>query len=423
MIYCFDLDNTLCNTVESDYDKATPILSRIKKVNELYDQGHTIIIETARGNISGKNHYYYTIEQLKNWGLKFHSLRTGVKFNADVFVDDRAINDKDFFNDNNFKESGSGVDTKLILVNRVRKEASNERMEKLIDEINFIKNIPFQFKSHFPEIVYHGVENGTSFYEMQYYALPSLRRLIFTDKLTTEEVICWLNRITAFSIELNKHEIVEIPKTYMKEMHWDRFWTRKKELEEKSSIFENIFKLDKIQINGKEYINAPKIIEELQKVENTFLPQFVGRWSHSDLHFSNILIDIKNNTFKCIDPRGYNYCDMYYDFGKLWHSVNGKYEMVANEMWDLDGSNYSLHKNKYFYFLESLKEILPEEIFFKYSDEDKKDIMRKIEFNEAMHFITLVPFQLTHDGIEKKALVAYFIGVELLNNFYEKYIK
>ena len=86
MIYCFDLDNTLCNTVESDYDKATPILSRIKKVNELYDQGHTIIIETARGNISGKNHYYYTIEQLKNWGLKFHSLRTGVKFNADVFV-------------------------------------------------------------------------------------------------------------------------------------------------------------------------------------------------------------------------------------------------------------------------------------------------------------------------------------------------
>ena len=57
---------------------------------------------------------------------------------------------------------------------------------------------------------------------------------------------------------------------------------------------------------------------------------------------------------------------MYYDFGKLWHSVNGKYEMVANEMWDLDGSNYSLHKNKYFYFLESLKEILPEEIFFKY---------------------------------------------------------
>jgi len=40
-----------------------------------------------------------------------------------------------------------------------------------------------------------------------------------------------------------------------------------------------------------------------------------------------------------------------------------------------------------------------------------------------MHFITLVPFQLSHDGVETKAKVAYFIGVELLNNFYSKYVK
>lgn len=101
-IYVFDLDGTLCETSKIggawDYMGATPIPERIKKVNELYDDGHTIIVETARGCGSGRNWFYDTLEQLKGWGLKFHSLRTGVKFGADYFIDDRGINSEDFFN-------------------------------------------------------------------------------------------------------------------------------------------------------------------------------------------------------------------------------------------------------------------------------------------------------------------------------------
>ena len=95
--------------------------------------------------------------------------------------------------------------------------------------------------------------------------------------------------------------------------------------------------------------------------------------------------------------------------------------MVANEMYNIDGNNYELIKNDYFNILEELKLQIPEEIFYKYSEESQIDIMRKIEFNEAMHFITLVPFQLCNDGVENKAKVAYFIGVELLNNLITKY--
>jgi len=425
MIYVFDLDNTLCKTEENFYDKAVPITKRIDKVNQLYDQGNTIIIETARGCVSGKNHFYYTLDQLKEWGLKFHTLRTGVKFNGDVFVDDRGINDKDFFSvtKDEFGESGSGVNTKLILVNRVRKEATNERMGKLIDEVEFINNIPDKFKQYFPEIILYGQEGGKSYYEMQHYTLPSLRRLIFSNKLSVDDVVYWMDKITKFSMDLHKHETIPIPPDYMKEMHWDRFWTRKDELTSKSDIFVDLFSNDTISINGKEYINAPQIVKILQEREEEYLPEFVGRWSHSDLHFSNVLIDINNDTFRCVDPRGYDYCDPYYDFGKLWHSVNGKYEMVANNMWTSEDNYYQLDQNNYFYFLEKLKLQLPEKIFYKYGSEGKEDIMKKVEFNEAMHFITLVPFQLSHDGVETKAKVAYFIGVELLNNFYSKYVK
>ena len=49
MTYVFDIDNTLCYTNDSDYENSTPREERIKKVNALYDEGHTILLHTARG--------------------------------------------------------------------------------------------------------------------------------------------------------------------------------------------------------------------------------------------------------------------------------------------------------------------------------------------------------------------------------------
>ena len=63
--YVFDLDNTLCKTDGSNYIDSTPYVDRIKKVNMLHDQGHIIIIETARGCVSGKKWFTQTMDQLK----------------------------------------------------------------------------------------------------------------------------------------------------------------------------------------------------------------------------------------------------------------------------------------------------------------------------------------------------------------------
>ena len=103
MRYVFDLDNTLCDTKKNnegnwDYLGAKPFVDRVEMVNNLFLNGHYIIIETARGCVSKKNWYEQTHNQLVSFGLKFHELRTGVKFNADYFIDDKAINSEDFFN-------------------------------------------------------------------------------------------------------------------------------------------------------------------------------------------------------------------------------------------------------------------------------------------------------------------------------------
>ena len=64
MVYCFDLDGTLCNTDGNNYKDSTPKKERIEIVNTLYDKGHTILIDTARGCVSGKNYFFFTMEQL-----------------------------------------------------------------------------------------------------------------------------------------------------------------------------------------------------------------------------------------------------------------------------------------------------------------------------------------------------------------------
>jgi len=80
------------------YFDAQPYLDRIEFVNKLWEEGNHIIIETARGCNSKINHYENTYNQLRSWGLKFHTLRTGVKFGANYYIDDKAINSEDFFN-------------------------------------------------------------------------------------------------------------------------------------------------------------------------------------------------------------------------------------------------------------------------------------------------------------------------------------
>lgn len=99
MIYCFDLDGTLCSNTNGDYQNALPIEKRINIVNKLYDEGNHIIIDTARGKTTGIDWLDITQSQLKEWGVKYHELFVGKKIHYDIVIDDKSINDKTFFND------------------------------------------------------------------------------------------------------------------------------------------------------------------------------------------------------------------------------------------------------------------------------------------------------------------------------------
>jgi histidinol phosphatase-like enzyme len=95
MIYAFDLDGTLCTeTKNQQYHEAEPNIPMIRLVNQLYNEGNTIKIFTARGQFSGEDFTEITEKQLKEWGVKYHSLHW--KTAAHIYIDDRAIHPQQF---------------------------------------------------------------------------------------------------------------------------------------------------------------------------------------------------------------------------------------------------------------------------------------------------------------------------------------
>lgn len=89
MIYCFDIDGTIC-TKAKHYVDAKPIQLMIDRINFLYNHGNFIKIFTARGQSTGVDHRELTVSQLIKWGVRYHELIVS-KPSADFYIDDKAL--------------------------------------------------------------------------------------------------------------------------------------------------------------------------------------------------------------------------------------------------------------------------------------------------------------------------------------------
>ena len=90
----FDIDGTLFDTEDALYDQIEPDRAMITLVNMLYDQGHNIILVTARGATSKINYEWITRRQLIKWGVKYHELIMGRP--KDLYIGDEAIRPDEF---------------------------------------------------------------------------------------------------------------------------------------------------------------------------------------------------------------------------------------------------------------------------------------------------------------------------------------
>jgi|TARA_R110002020_G_scaffold29581_2_gene93297 hypothetical protein len=89
LVIYVDIDNTICNTENSDYENSTPRYYQIGKINKLYNEGHEIVYWTARGGHSGIDWSRFTKKQLDEWECKYSRIETQKKPSYDLFICDK----------------------------------------------------------------------------------------------------------------------------------------------------------------------------------------------------------------------------------------------------------------------------------------------------------------------------------------------
>jgi len=88
LILCYDLDDTLI-----DFMFGIPYKERVKEVQERFNEGHYIVVATARVNTTKQE-----IEDiLRTAGIPFHEVAIGTKPKAHLYIDDSAVNADDYF--------------------------------------------------------------------------------------------------------------------------------------------------------------------------------------------------------------------------------------------------------------------------------------------------------------------------------------
>lgn len=103
LILIYDLDETLCTKKQPNetYADVKPIQPMIDQLNKFYDEGHTIIISTARNMVTQggdvgailANVGLDTLNWLKKHGVKYHKIYFQKPY-GDIYIDDKScLND------------------------------------------------------------------------------------------------------------------------------------------------------------------------------------------------------------------------------------------------------------------------------------------------------------------------------------------
>jgi capsule biosynthesis phosphatase len=326
---CFDFDNTLVTypTIPGDYTSVKPITSNIELLNKFKNEGHEIIIYTARrmathnGNVGKviKDIGIITFNTLEKFNIQYDELIFGKPI-ADIYIDDKALNP--YYNstslfglfDNITEHIPNKIDSNKY--NKITKK--DNFIYKLgpynftKGEIYFYQNIPDELSQYFPKLIDYNKNNDMAELKLEYINGIPLYYLYKSGTLTTkiiDKIFDILEKFHNYESKLNI-TMEDIKDNYILKLK-NRFNKNDYYFEDAESVFN-------------------KLIADLEKSFNPIIKNFI----HGDFWFSNIILTY-NDEFKFIDMKGQvnnilSTCgDIYYDYGKLYQSILG-YDLVLH---------------------------------------------------------------------------------------------
>jgi capsule biosynthesis phosphatase len=333
MTVCFDLDNTLVTypRIPGDYRTVLPIPKMVQLARQLKQEGHTILIYTARRMATHRNNVAaviedigaLTIQSLKDFGIPYDELKFGKPL-ADMYIDDRAVNPyRDTVGSQGYL-AVKDVETPLNMIptnkyNTVEMQKGRiiktGPAEYLSGEIHFYESIPKEASiAHYFPTFFGSVKVG-NLWKLFIENIPGIPLYkLFRHELMTASHVAALFEFT------------------------DRLHTLSGPIPTETAMMANY--VDKLK--SRFAIKEDYPFEDSVTLQSICLEDFKGYkpcgvgFIHGDLWFSNILIDFKNS-LKMIDMKGRvnGVCttggDRLYDFGKLYQSFLGYDAVLYNE--------------------------------------------------------------------------------------------
>ena len=315
---------------------------------------------------------------------------------------------------------------KMILV---RKKADKKGRDKLEQEIKWLIDLDKKSATKFPKVVDYSIAKKEVWYNMPWYPRDSLRKNIILGAHSPVDVIKHIKPVLNFLWKNVYKKTSSSPGlNWVEKFHFERFEERLKKIRN-IYPFNKIINLKEIIINSSYYKNLPEIVGKVREFNGQnklFVPRSLMR-IHGDLHFQNILIGLSPNDFILMDPRGdLRGSDIYYDIGKLWHSFNGKYDLIHTDLSRVEGLNNKFFEFKFDYGPQNIVNNyqLINNLFVplmkKYPIAKDKDWEIKTQFSEFMHFSSLMYFHLKFDKIENRALSLYLSAIILGSKLIKK---
>jgi len=339
---CFDLDNTLVTypTVPGDYTTVSPIEPMISLARKLHEEGHTIIIYTARrmkthsGNMGAvmKDVGVITFNTLAEFNIPYDEIIFG-KPNADIYIDDRAVNPYRgdirsmglFHINNDIKVANclpSNKHNSICLRNDNVYKTGNKKL--LGGQLFFYKNIPRYSKiyKYFPKLLSGVVGDDSIQMDLEYIrGIPFYT--LFKNKMLTQGHFTYLLGMVEIIHHTKSPTICPTPEKIMNN-YVEKFKRRLSDTK--------LYPFANCEEVRSGYL---KCLEKYGNEERYAPVEII----HGDLWFSNIILEFCGD-IKLIDMRGEvdGFLtlggDSIYDYAKIYQSLRGYDAILYGDKYD-----------------------------------------------------------------------------------------
>ena len=292
---------------------------------------------------------------------------------------------------------------------------SSDDKDKFIGEIKWYLKLPSDVEYVRPRIFDYSTSYDDPYVSMEYYSYHTLHELFLYGDLSRQQWIDIFNRVRFVCDDFKRYTVKDekiLPS--LEDMYLTKTLQRFDKL--KTDTRFSVFFDGNITVNGRKYINLNEIIKLLKKI----IPQYlydVDKFTiiHGDLCFANIMVDSNLSFIKVIDPRGkFGAFDIYgdprYELAKLFHSVDGKYDYIIKDLFDVKFNpdstciDYSIKERKTDFDLYK--------VFAETFSEEIGNDLKKIKLIESLLFLSMIPL---HGESFEHQLVMLGTGLDILN--------